>query len=309
MDYSSGYLAQIKLLLQILPVINQQDCFALKGGTAINLFVRDMPRLSVDIDLTYLPIEPRDQFLKNITQALEVLSANIQQMGKGKYHVEKVFTKEPRQLAKLIVSHDGVRIIIEPNLILRGTVFEYETRELCQSAQNDFLSFSTIKTLSFADLFGGKICAALSRQHPRDLFDVKILLENEGITEFVRQAFVVYLASNPRPMHELLNPKLDVEEIKRIFEESFFGMTKEPVLCEQLIETRHQLVKIILKSLTENERKFLLSVKEGNPNWKLIPIEGLDKLPGLVWKRLNIGKMDQEKQRKVLEKLKRVLQL
>lgn len=66
MSYLRGYVSQVELLLKILPIINMQDCFALKGGTAINLFIRDMPRLSVDIDLTYLPIEPREQFLKNI---------------------------------------------------------------------------------------------------------------------------------------------------------------------------------------------------------------------------------------------------
>ena len=179
MSYSRGYLAQVELLLRVLPIINKQDCFALKGGTAINLFVRDMPRLSVDIDLTYLPIEPREQFLKNITDALDTLAANIKQKGEDKYQVDPVFTKEPKQLSKLIVSNNTARIIIEPNLVLRGTVFECEMHELCQSAQNDFLNFFAIKTLSFADLYGGKICAALARQHPRDLFDVKILLENQ----------------------------------------------------------------------------------------------------------------------------------
>lgn len=155
-SYSRSYLAQVEILLQILPIINMQDCFALKGGTAINLFVRDMPRLSVDIDLTYLPIEPREQFLKNITAALDKLAKNIR-IKNERYQVDEVFTKEPRQLSKLIVLDDATRIIIEPNLVLRGSVFECETRDLCQSAQNDFLNHFSVKTLSFADLYGGKI--------------------------------------------------------------------------------------------------------------------------------------------------------
>lgn len=101
MSYSRGYLSQVELLLQVLPVINKQNCFALKGGTAINLFLRDMPRLSVDIDLTYLPIEPREQFLKNITIALKILAENIRQLENAAYEVDEVFTKEPRQLSKL----------------------------------------------------------------------------------------------------------------------------------------------------------------------------------------------------------------
>jgi len=308
-SYSRGYLTQVELLLQALPVINKQDCFALKGGTAINLFIRDMPRLSVDIDLTYLPIEPREQFLKNITSALNTLAHNIKEKGEGRYQVDEVFTKEPRQLSKLIVSNNTTKIIIEPNFVLRGSVFECETHELCQRAQDEFLNFFTIKTLSFADLYGGKICAALARQHPRDLFDVKILLENEGLTESVRQAFVIYLASNSRPIHELLNPKPNLQDTRRIFEEGFIGMAVEEVSYDQLIDIRYKLIELILKSLTANERKFLLSIKAGNPDWQLIPIAGLDKLPGLRWKSLNIAKMDVEKQKIALDKLKKVLEL
>ncbi|CAN5251608.1 hypothetical protein BH10PSE19_BH10PSE19_18880 [soil metagenome] len=99
MAYSEGYLAQIELLLQILPIVNEQDCFALKGGTAINLFIRDMPRLSVDIDLTYLPIEPRALFLENITTALNTLANRIKEVGRGRYQVSKLMTKD-KQLAK-----------------------------------------------------------------------------------------------------------------------------------------------------------------------------------------------------------------
>lgn len=158
-------------------------------------------------------------------------------------------------------------------------------------------------------IYGGKICAALARQHPRDLFDVKILLENEGITEKVRQAFIVYLASNSRPIHELLNPKPTLQDTRKVFVESFLGMTKIPVSYEQLIETRYQLIEVILQSLTANERKFLLSIKEGNPDWQLIPIKGLDKLPGLRWKKMNVTKMDAEKHKIAIEKLKTVLKL
>jgi predicted nucleotidyltransferase component of viral defense system len=307
--YSRGYLTQIELLLRVLPVINKQDCFALKGGTAINLFFRDMPRLSVDIDLTYLPIEPREQFLKNIDLALNTLAQNIKDIGNNRYQVEEIFTKEPRQLSKLIISNNTTKIIIEPNFVLRGAVFSCETRELCQRAQNEFLSYFRVKTLSFADLYGGKICATLARQHPRDLFDTKILLENEGLTDSVRQAFVIYLASNSRPIHELLNPKPNLQDIRKIYEEAFIGMTNEKVSYEQLVEVRCKLIELILKSLTENERKFLLSIKAGNPDWKLIPIAGIDQLPGLKWKSLNIEKMDTGKQKIALDKLKKVLEL
>ena len=68
MRFQEVYKNQVALLLEVLPVLNDFKCFALKGGTAINLFIHDMPRLSVDIDLTYLPIESRDIFLQNIQE-------------------------------------------------------------------------------------------------------------------------------------------------------------------------------------------------------------------------------------------------
>jgi hypothetical protein len=214
-----------------------------------------------------------------------------------------------RQLSRLIVSSNTSKIIIEPNFVLRGSVFDCETHELYQHAQDEFLNFFTIKTLSFADLYGGKICAALSRQHPRDLFDIKILLDNEGITESVRQAFIIYLASNSRPIHELLNPKPNLQDTKKLFEEAFIVMVAEAVSYDQLIDVRYKLIELILKSLTVNERKFLLSIKAGTPDWQLMPISGLDKLPGLGWKSLNIAKMDVEKQKIALDKLKKILEL
>lgn len=308
MEYSRGYLSQVELLLKVLPAINEQDCFALKGGTAINLFIRNMPRLSVDIDLSYLPIEPREVFLENITVALYTLAGDIQKSGAGAYKVNEIFTRD-KQISKLVVSSPEARIIIEPNFVLRGSVFECETHDLCQNAQNQFLRFYRIKTLSVADLYGGKICAALARQHPRDLFDVKLLLENGGITESIRQAFTIYLASNSRPIHEILNPNPNLQDIKKIFAEGFVGMTQLDISYEQLIEVRLVLIKEILEMLTDNERKFLFSIKNGDPQWSLMPIPGIEKLPGLAWKQINVGKMDRQKHREALDKLKRVLQL
>ena len=66
MDKNSQYYKQVSLLISVLPYVAKEKCFALKGGTAINLFIRDFPRLSVDIDLTYLPLELRPDALKNI---------------------------------------------------------------------------------------------------------------------------------------------------------------------------------------------------------------------------------------------------
>jgi predicted nucleotidyltransferase component of viral defense system len=305
--FSQIYLDQVRLLLDILPVINQQECFALKGGTAINLFLTNMPRLSVDIDLTYLPVEPREVFLENITQALQVLEANILAMNRRKYKVSRVLFKNSKQVSKLLVKNNDCVIKIEPNFVLRGNVFPCEIGNLCESAKNDFLMDIKIKMLSSADIYAGKICAALSRQHPRDLFDVKFLLEETGITDEIRQAFVVYLASSPRPMNEILSPNLYPDEIQSVFERDFDGMTQIQVTCDELIDVRKSLQEIILKDLTNDERHFLISIKEMTPNWGLLPISGIENLPGIQWKLMNVKKMPREKHREALQSLKKLL--
>lgn len=64
--------------MRVLPIVAQEPCFALKGGTAINLFIRNMPRLSVDIDLAYLPVKPRDESLQEIDAALKSIAAKLE---------------------------------------------------------------------------------------------------------------------------------------------------------------------------------------------------------------------------------------
>lgn len=304
MSFHGNYEQQVALLLDVLPFVQQEACFAIKGGTAINLFVRDMPRLSVDIDLTYLPIEPRELFLANIQKSLYRLEKNLSD---NHFVVTRRYTKKGNQILKLLVSNHNVTIKVEPNMVLRGAVFEPQIMSLSESVQEKFLQFQECKLLSVADLYAGKICAALDRQHPRDLFDIKLLFESEGIAERIRQAFVIYLASSPRPMYELLKPnELDIREA---YQNEFSGMTTYSVSYDDLIETRSQLVTIINHSLTLNERKFLISMKQGQPIWTLLPIPNIDKLPGIKWKLFNIQKMDKKRQLSSLNALKEALEL
>lgn len=306
MSFNSIYTEQVDLLLDVLPLVNKFDCFALKGGTAINLFIRDMPRLSVDIDLAYLPIESRDVFLMNITSQILEMKKSIEALN---LVVKPSYTRD-QQLSKLFVYKGEAVIKIEPNLVIRGSAFGCEEYDLCQRAQDQFLKFSRVKTLSFADLYGSKICAALDRQHPRDLFDVKLLLDKEGLTEEVRKALIVYLISSPRPIYELLNPNLNLSEFEKIFDKEFSGMTDQvSVTYEELIAVRHHLIQLILNDLTENERKFLISFKEGFPDWSLISIKGVEKLPAVLWKLNNVKKIPENKKEKSLNNLKKILEL
>jgi predicted nucleotidyltransferase component of viral defense system len=201
----NSFTAYVHLLLKALPYVAKEQCFNLKGGTAINLFVRNMPRLSIDIDLAYVGKESRLEAFQNSRDALSRIKLNIE---KSIPNV-KVFHSEandPNQIGKLFVSQNEIQIKIEVNPVTRGTVYEGDLRDLVQKAEEEFGVSVVVPTVSLADLYGGKIVSSLDRQHPRDLFDIKLLIENEGITPDIMQTFVIYLSSHNRPFHELLKP-------------------------------------------------------------------------------------------------------
>ncbi|NCC49727.1 MAG: nucleotidyl transferase AbiEii/AbiGii toxin family protein [Spartobacteria bacterium] len=288
--YSGSYVNQVQLLLRCLPEIAAVDCFAVKGGTAINLFVRNLPRLSVDIDLTYLPLKPRDEALLEISSGLQKVGEALQSRF-ADCRVQEKISKD--MVIKLYISAENAVVTVEPSLIWRGTVYEPVTRDLVLDAQDAFQAFVLARTLSTADLYGGKICAALDRQHPRDLFDMKILFENEGITSEIRRAFVVYLAGHNRPMSELLNPRFC--DLTAVYEEQFSGMVSSTVTLEELNAVREKLVEVLRRDLTQEERLFLLSMKSGDPEWSILGYDHLERLPALQWKLQNIRKMSAQK--------------
>ncbi len=300
--FDSKYEAQVRLLIRCLPEIGRHSCFALKGGTAINLFVRDMPRVSVDVDLTYLPLKPRDEALTEISDALLSMKHDIER------HVPGVRVSERKvqgHAVKLVIYTSEAVIKIEPNLILRGSIYPAHRKDLCPSAQEHFGSFASMPTLSVADLYGGKLCAALDRQHPRDLFDVKLLLDDTGITPEIRRSFVVHLAGHNRPMQELLLP--NVLDIRSLYDGQFVGMAKEEVALPELQRLQEDLPGILVKSLDENERDFLVSMKSGEPLWDSLGIENLDRFPALQWKLMNIHKMSPAKRDGALGCLQEIL--
>lgn len=210
------------------------------------------------------------------------------------------------EISKLIIWEDGVQIKIEVNTVLRGSIFAPEDMEISQKLQKKFEIFVAIKALSMGDLYGGKICAALDRQHPRDLFDVKILLEADGLTDAIKLAFLGYLVSHSRPINEVLNPnRIDIEKVYRI---EFEGMTDQEDILDDLIEVQQKLPIIIGEGLTDNDKEFLLSFKKGEPDWNLVEIPHLKDLPAVRWKLLNIQKMDRHKHQEAYNKLERYLQ-
>lgn len=303
--YSDAYKNQFSLLLKILPCLKEMDDFVLKGGTAINLFYRDLPRVSVDIDLTYAKISTREETIQKINNDLEKLAQFIIKRVPA-IKIQKRYSDNDEYIIKLNVLGEKSIVKIEPNFVLRGTLHLPERLAVSQRVTEEFgVYIDEIPVASFNDVFGGKICAALDRQHPRDLFDVKLLLESERISNELRMTFVVYLACSVRPIHEVLNPKhLDISSL---YKNQFQHMPTIPVSLKELVKVREDLIKTLHSTLTEAERNFLYSVKCGKPDYSLLPFKNLNEFPALRWKVININKMDKKKHIIMLEKLQRIL--
>jgi len=292
------YLDTARLLTQIAPIVLVDGIFALKGGTAINLFLRDMPRLSVDLDLVFPDYRvPRAEALAMIADALRRSTERLTARGFQVHSVSITGGEE----TKLLVSRDRITVKIEVNFVTRGTVHPVRSASLTPKARTTLLTDLEIPVASLEDVYGGKVVAAMDRQHPRDLFDVMQLFANEGLTPAIRRAFVVYLASHNRPVHEVLFPVL--RDIRQDYERTFQGMTADPVALETLLETREALVKKLHTELDANERNFLISLVRAAPEWNLLEIGHVAELPAIRWKLQNLEQLQKRNPTKHAEQV------
>ncbi|WP_338835184.1 nucleotidyl transferase AbiEii/AbiGii toxin family protein [Bradyrhizobium septentrionale] len=303
MPLSEKYRHQVALLIETVPFVAAEPDFALKGGTAINLFHRDMPRLSVDIDLTYLPVAPRPESLAVIDAAMKRMAAAIRK-GLPGARVTDVVNAREKIVTKLTVQKGDAQIKIEVTPVIRGCVFEPELRDVSASVEETF-GFAQMKVVSFADLYAGKLVAALDRQHPRDLYDARDLLANEGITDDLRKAFIIYLISHDRPISEVVVPRR--KDIQHEFAHGFEGMTADEVSLEELLEARETLIAELAGKMPRAHKDFLLGFKRGEPDWSLLGVPGATDLPAVRWKQINLDKLPAEHRAKLVARLEEVL--
>ncbi len=299
MPFSDRYRRQVGLLLRAIPFVALEDAFALKGGTAINLFVRDMPRLSVDIDLTYLPVAPRPDSLAAIDAAMKRIAGRIRG-GIRNAHVTESPLPKDGTITKLIVQARDVQIKIEVTPVLRGSVYGPGRRAVSPVVEAAF-GFAEMQVVSFADLYAGKLVAALDRQHPRDLFDVRDLLANEGIDDALRRAFVVYLISHNRPMNEILAPNR--KDISAEFAHGFRSMTATPVTLDELTDAREQMINGIVGMMPEEHQRFLVSFERGVPEWSLLSLDHAKDLPAVRWRQGQLATLDWAKRDALVRRL------
>lgn len=272
------YKSQVALVLDTLPEIAKEKTLALHGGTAINLFIRNMPRLSIDIDLTYIEISDRESSFDDIIKSLNQIKARLNEFKPD------IVTEIQEDNLKLLLSHRQAQIKLEVNQINRGCIADVETKVICRKAQEEFESFCEINVVPYSQLFGGKIIAALDRQHPRDLFDIKFLIDEKGINDAIKPGFMLCLLSSNRPILELLNPIW--KDQRQAFENQFEGMSLEPFTYQDFEETRETMILQVRSLLSDMDKKFLLSFKRLDPNWEVFDFEDF---PAVKWKMKNLS--------------------
>jgi predicted nucleotidyltransferase component of viral defense system len=274
------YHKQVALLISVIPEIALDHRFALHGGTAINLFHRDMPRLSVDVDLTYIPIEDRETSFTNISVALTNIKSTIEKRLQGSRVEHKV------ELHKLLVSHNDAIIKIEVSQIVRGTLGAVTEKMLCKKAQEKFDTFCSINIVPNGQLYGGKVCAAMDRQHPRDIFDVKHLMQREGFTKEIKEGFLFRLLSSDRSIQDVLFPNLQDQRLA--MSNQFAGMSEEDFSYEEYEFVRATMIKTVQASITAEDKLFILGFKDVIPDWSIYNFEAY---PSIKWKLQNLEKI------------------
>ena len=280
------YIDTVRLLIDIAPTIFKSPRFAMKGGTALNLFVQDMPRLSVDIDVVFTDSTmARDEALAAIEADLREAATALETRG-----LSVIIPKKPSgEDVKLFIQDENTEVKVEVNHVFRGTLLPIKTVPLAPAAQDMFTSGLMVPMLDEAELYGSKLVAAMDRQHPRDIFDVLKMNEKFGLDSKFVDCFVAYLAGHNRPVHEVLF-SADAP-FEAVYESHFKGMTTDEVSLDVLLKTRADLKVDLPKALTRQNKDFLLSLVRAEPAWDLMPFPVLKDLPALKWKLLNLGKL------------------
>lgn len=297
-----AYIEIVRLLLESAPAIFETPQFAMKGGTAINLFIEDMPRLSVDIDVVFTDhAASRDLALKSISSGLE---AARKRLGKAGLESDVSATKDGDEI-KLFIRRGRNQVKVEVNHVFRGTVLPVETRTLGDESRKLFTTELSVPVLAAPELYGSKLVAAMDRQHPRDLFDVRGLFERGGLTPDIVECFVCYLAGHNRPAHEVLFSR--DQDMSAAFENEFVGMTRNPITLAELETVRRRLKQELPVALTANQRAFLLGLLAGEPDWQLMKCPHLSQLPAIRWKLQNLARLKKSNPDKFAQQTRELL--
>src|SRR5574344_1063827 len=235
-----------------------------------------------------------------INSALERINLNLNERG------FKSFIRGENE-KKIICNDNFSTVKIEPNYTLRGCINTPQILSVCEKAEELF-GYAELPILSKQEVYGGKICAALDRQHPRDLFDIFQLIENNELNSEIIKGFVVMLLSANRPINEIINP--NILDKKITFDTEFNGMSDIDFTYNQHLETLDYLINNVQTKLQRDYKEILLNFVNLNLDLSDIGIPNIEKLSAIQWKLQNLTKLKNKNLDKFNEeysKLKQVL--
>ena len=298
MNKHNEYREQVALLLRIIPHVYEIEQFAVHGGTAINLFVKDMPRYSVDIDLTYLPLADRQTSISEMNRLLAGLRQTLMSRIRGIRIVHK------QDVWKLLCTLNTSMVKIEVNGTKRGALGDVEIRPLCPAAEEEFKTSCDARIVSISQLYGGKLSAALSRQHPRDLFDFKHM---NCSFDAIRDGLLFALAGSDKPIVESIAPNpIDQHDA---LDKQFAGMSDEAFSYEEYEQARRELHQFVMDGLTDEDKHFLISFEQGEPDWTLCHAGDLSCFPSVQWKLLNLAKLKKQNPAKLYAEVEKLQEI
>ena len=290
------YAQKVELLLRLIPIVMEEGVFAVHGGTAINLFLKNLPRYSVDINLTYIPLSDRNASLDDINLHLQSICNKAKKAFKGMHIVPNYST------CKLLCEYRGKQVKVEVNQTKRGLVGgDAVTIPLSDKAQEEFGLYCEANIVPLTQLYGGKIAAALSRQHPRDLFDVRHM---DIPLADCREGLIFCLLGSDRPIHESFAPRL-IDQREAMVNQ-FKGMTDIPFTYDKFEATRSKLIADVNQLMNEADKRFLISFELGNPQWEGYEVEYFKGYPSVKWKQLNLEKLAKQNPKKLEEEAKKL---
>ena len=206
-------LEKVTRLADILEYFNTnpilKDNLALKGGTAINLTIFNLLRLSVDIDLDYLITNTREKMLEN----RKIINSTIYSYMLTQGYTMNPKTKNPHSLDSWIYDYQGTsgnkdNIKIEINYSLRSHILEAEERPIITE---HFSSEYKVKSLAPLEIYGSKINALLSRAAARDLYDTRNMIKygifDESEDEMLKKCIIFYAAISSNDINKTFDTK------------------------------------------------------------------------------------------------------
>ena len=296
-------LEKVHFLLDLLEAINRHPFLggrlALKGGTALNLFLFDVPRLSVDIDLNYMGAEGREAMLEDRRKVEEMLPPLCRRLGLTPQTPSREYAgiRWSMRYASVLGFQDNLKVDI--NFMYRVPLWAPVHRDSRPIGQHQVHEILVVED---HELAAGKLAALFARRTSRDLFDAhKLLLRHPLDPERLRIAFVVYGGMNIEDWRRISLADIDVAArdldayllplLRRGAGET--GAWSAPNGISTLLEVCRTALSVVLP-LRENERIFLDRL---NDAWRIEPeyltndlelAERIRRQPMLLWKAQNV---------------------